>query len=66
MKEEIRNILVTINLFINLRDDNINPSKVSKNQIKFKSDLIEIKKGNPKSKTENQISVIQNVQNFLI
>ena len=44
----------------------MNPSKVSKNQIKFKSDLIEIKKGNPKSKTENQISVIQNVQNFLI
>ena len=33
-----------------------------KNQINFKSDLGVIKKGNPKSKTKNQINVIQNVQ----
>ena len=52
-----------INLFINLRDGNANPRKVLKNQIDFKSYLGEIKKGNPKSKSEDQISVIKNVQN---
>ena len=40
-----------INLFINLRDGNINPRKVIKDQINFKSDLSEIKKGNVKSKS---------------
>ena len=54
----------TIGLFINLRNGNVNPREVLKNQVDFKSDLGEIKKGNPKSKLENQISVIQNVQNF--
>ena len=51
-----------------LRDGNINPKEVLKNQINFKSDLGEIKKknGNPKSKPENQISAIQNVEIFLI
>ena len=53
-----------INLFINLRDGNANPRKVLKNQIDFKSYLGEIKKGNPKSKSEDQISVIKNVQNI--
>ena len=53
-----------INLFINLRDGNANPRKVFKNQIDFKSYLGEIKKGNPKSKSEDQISVIKNVQNI--
>ena len=46
-----------IHLFINLRDDNVNPRKVLKNQNDFKSDLGEIKKENLKSKLENQTSV---------
>ena len=53
-----------MDLFINLKDGNVNPREVLKNQIEFKSDIGEIKEGNPKSKTEDQISVIQNVQNF--
>ena len=53
-------------LFKNLRDGNINPKKVLKNQINFKSDLGEIKKGNLKSRSEYQISVIQNLEIFCI
>ena len=49
-----------IYLFINLRDCNANPGEVLKNHIDFKSDLGEIKKGNPKSKSKDQISVIKN------
>ena len=45
-----------------LRDGNINPNKVLKDQINFKSDISEIKKGNPKSKSKDQISVTQNVE----
>ena len=39
-----------IDLFINLRDGNINPRSVIKYQINFKLDLGELKKGNEKSK----------------
>ena len=42
-----------VDLFINLRGSNVNPKEVVKNLINFKSDLGEIRKGNPKSKTEN-------------
>ena len=52
-----------IDLFINFRDGNVSPREVLRNQKEFKSDLGEIKKGNPKSKSKYQISVIQNVQN---
>ena len=55
-----------IDLFINLRDSNVNPREVLKNQNDFKSDLGEIKKGNAKSKSKDQTSLIKNVQNFLI
>ena len=55
-----------IDLFINLKDGNVIPREVFKNQIDFKSVLGEIKKGNPKSKSRDQTSVILNVQNFLI
>ena len=48
-----------IDLFINLRDGNADPREVLKNQIDFKWDLGEIRKGNPKSKSEDQISVIK-------
>ena len=53
-----------MNLFINLRDVNVNPGEVLKNQNDFKSDLGEIKKGTPKLKSEDQISIIQNIQKF--
>ena len=45
-----------MDLFKNLIDDNINLQEVLKDQIKFKSDLREIKK--TKSKSENQVSVM--------
>ena len=43
-----------IDLFINSRDGNVNSREVLKNKIDFKSDLGKIKKGNPKSKSEDQ------------
>ena len=47
-----------IKLFKYLRDININPKKVLKDQINLKSDLGEIKNGNTKSTSKNQASVI--------
>ena len=54
-----------IELFKYKRDGNIKPNEILKDRINFKSDLSEIKKENPKSKSKDQISVIQNVENFL-
>ena len=53
-----------LELFKDLRDGNINPKEVLKDEINFKSDLGEIKNVNSKSKSEDQISVIQNVEKF--
>ena len=53
-----------IELFKNLRDDNIIPKEVLKNQVNFKLDLGEIKTENPDLKSEDQISVIQKVEKF--
>ena len=39
-------------LFENLRNGNVYPKEVLKNQINFNSDLIEIKRGNPQFKSE--------------
>ena len=61
-----RNYQNPIELFKDLKDDNINPKEVLKDQNNFKPDLREIKKGNKKSKSEDQISVIQNVRFFFI
>ena len=61
--KDLSNYQNPIDLFINFRDGNVSPREVLKNQKEFKSDLGEIKKGNPKSKSKDQISVIQNVQN---
>ena len=41
-----------IDLFINLRDGNVNPREVLKNQTDFKSDLGQIKKEIQKIKTK--------------
>ena len=57
-----RNYQNPIELFKDLTDGNINTKEVLKDQINLKSDLGEIKKGNKKSKSEDQISVIQNVR----
>ena len=43
-----RNCQYMLQLFKNLRDVNVNPRKVLKKTSNFKSDLGEIKKGNPK------------------
>ena len=48
-----------MDLFEKFTGGNVNPREVLKNQNNFKSDLGEIKKGNPKSKSEDQISVIR-------
>ena len=53
-----------IDLFINLTDSNVNPRELLKNEIEFKSGLGGRRKENSKSKSEQQISVIRNVQNF--
>ena len=64
--KDFRNYQNPIELFKDLKDDNINPKEVLKDQINFKPDLREIKKRNKKSKSEDQISVIQNVRFFFI
>ena len=46
-------------LIENLRDGNLNPKEVLKNQVKFKLDLNEIKLGGNKS--EDQKNIIRNV-----
>ena len=51
-------------MFKNLRDGNVNPREVLKDQINFKSDLGEIRKENLDLKSEEQISEIQNVANI--
>ena len=51
--KKFRNYQNPIELFKNLRGDNINPKEVLKDQINFKSNLGEIKKENPKSKSED-------------
>ena len=62
--KDFRNYQNPIELFKDLRNVNISPNEVLKDQINFKSYLSEIKKGNPKSKSEDQISVTQNVEHF--
>ena len=42
-----------IDLFIHLRDGNVKPREVLKNQVDFKSGLGEIIKVNPKSKSKD-------------
>ena len=53
-----------VDLCKNLRDGCINPKEVLKIQINFISDPGEIKKGNSRLRSEDQISVIQNVEIF--
>ena len=60
--KDFRNYQNLIELFIHLRDGNIKLKEVLKGQINFKTDLGEIKNEIKKSKSKDQISVIQNVQ----
>ena len=53
-----------VELFKTLRDGNVNPRKVLKNQNNFKPDLDKIRKRYPKSRSEDQRNLIQNVENF--
>ena len=53
--KDFRNYQNPIELFKDLRDGNINPKEVLRDQINFKSDLGEIKKNpKPKSKRSNK------------
>ena len=54
-----------IDSFKDLRDGNVNTRKVFKNQINFESDLYKTKKENPISRSENQMSVTQNIESCL-
>ena len=56
--KDFRSYQDPLKLFKGLRDGNINPKEVLKDQISFKSGLGKIKKRNPKSKSKDQISVI--------
>ena len=62
--KDFRNYQNLIELFKSLRDGNVNPREVLKNQTNFKLDRGKTRKGIPKSKSKDQISVIQNVENF--
>ena len=62
--KDFRNYQNPVELFKNLRDGNTNPREVLKYRINFSSDLGEIRKKNLDFKSEDQISVIQNVQIF--
>ena len=62
--KDFRNYQNLTELFKDLIDGNINPKEVLKDQINFKSDLGKTKKGNKKSKSKDQISVIQNIENI--
>ena len=62
--EDIRGYQKLVELFENLRDGNVYQKEVLKNQIKSKSDLRAIKKGNQKFKSVVQITAIQNVKNY--
>ena len=59
--EDFTNYQNPIYLFKNLRDGNLNPREVLKNQ----NDLGEIRKANPKSKSKDNISVIKMKKIFL-
>ena len=61
--EDFTNFQNLIHLFKNVTDDNVELKKVSKNKINFKSDLGE-KIGNSDLKSKDQMSVIQNIENF--
>ena len=63
--KHFKNYQNLIEFFKNLRDDNVHPQEVLKNQINFKSDLGKRRKRNPRIESKWQISVIQNVEHFL-
>ena len=66
IREDFRNYQNSIKLFENLKDGNVNPIEVLKNEINFKSDLGKTKRGNPDLYIEAQISAMQNVDSFFI
>ena len=59
LKELFQRILEAIEIRKKLWEGDVHPKEVLENQIKFKLDLIKIKKGRHKS--EGQISAIQNI-----
>ena len=62
--KDFKNYQNLMDLFKSLRDGNVNPREVLKNQNNFKLDRGKTRKGIPKSKSKDQISVIQNVETF--
>ena len=54
-----------IDLFINLRDGNVDPKEVLKNEMNFKSGLGEIKKENQKNELLIELRKFQNIQRLL-
>ena len=62
--KDFKNYQNLIDLFKSLRDGDVNLREVLKNQNNFKSDRGKTRKGIPKSRSKDQISVIQKVENF--
>ena len=60
--KDFRSYQNLIELFKKLRDSNINPKEVFKNQISFKPNLGEMQKRIPNLKSKDLVSVIQNVE----
>ena len=48
LPKDFRNYQVSLKLFENLKDGDVDPKEVLKNKLKFKSDLIKIKIGSNK------------------
>ena len=62
VSKDFGNYQIPLKLFEDLRDGNINPIEVLKNQVRFNSDLSEIKIGGKKS--PSQKNTIKNITNF--
>ena len=59
-----RGYQMLLELLENLKDGDVNPKNVLKNQINFKSDLIRIKRENPRFKSEERIRATQHIKKF--
>ena len=53
-----------LNIYNKIKNGNVPIKKAEEDQNKFKSSLSEIKIGNPKYKSKDQLDVIKNIKNF--
>ena len=53
-----------MHFYIDIFDGNIKLAKAEEDQEQFKSDLNEMRRGNPKKKSADQIKTIENIKNI--